>query len=243
MQSIADYDSSDEEEEQVKKVGVKRSLTCQGSHGEKSSKMPKLPAFFSTDPTPATNEKSQHKGKVRSVPHRVNSWATYVYFQVDLAEDKQTILKHCVGLEEIEQQHISLSRTIYLKMHELDSFVQNIRLILQHTPSFDISFAQMAQLTNDEKTRTFVTLEVGSGYNELLHCVKRVDKVVKSFHQPEFYDPPRFHTSIAWSLKEDDVTKLKIPSSSCIDGMMNNHFHLSRLYIKQGNRISHIDLK
>lgn len=166
-----------------------------------------------------------------------------IFFSVDLAEDKQAILKHCVGLEEIEQQHISLSRTIYLKMHELEKFVQEIRLMLYDIRSFDISFAQIAQLTNDEKTRSFVTLEVGSGYNELLECVKLVDKVVKSFQQPEFYDPPRFHTSVAWSLSEDDIKNLNIPSSCIVEAMTNNHFHLSRLYIKQGNRISHIDLK
>lgn len=63
---------------------------------------------------------------------------------------------------------------------------------------------------------------------------------MQKFNQPVFYDPPRFHTSIAWSLdsiKESDI------SQSCIDNMNNNTFTLSRLYIKQGNRINHIDLK
>lgn len=159
-----------------------------------------------------------------------------------MAEDKKTILQHCNGLEEIEEQHISLSRTIYLKQHELDSFVQFIRSSTENLPSFDLSFAKIAQLTNDEKTRSFVTLEVGYGYNELVDCLKQVDQVMRKFNQPVFYDPPRFHTSIAWSLNENDIKKLTIPSS-CVDDMMNNHFHLSKLFVKQGHLISHIQLK
>lgn len=68
--------------------------------------------------------------------------------------------------------------------------------------------------------------------------MKRVDTIMKQYNQPVFYDPPRFHTSIAWSL---DTEPFEIPSH-CIDTMMTNTFNLSRLYIKQGNRMNHIDL-
>lgn len=61
------------------------------------------------------------------------------------------------------------------------------------------------------------------------------------YNQPVFYDPPRFHTSIAWSLKERDIQLLNIPES-CIDNMLINSFHITRLYIKQGHLVHHIDL-
>lgn len=45
--------------------------------------MPKLPTFF--DPqTQKPNlgyNSSKHKGRVRTVPHQEDSWATYVYFK------------------------------------------------------------------------------------------------------------------------------------------------------------------
>lgn len=127
--------------------------------------MPKLPSFFDT--TLPISSLVDKQGRKRTVPHKKNSWATYVYFQVDLSQDKPNILKYCKGLEEIDEQHISLSRTVYLKQHQLDSFIKSIDNKLKSIKSFDLSFAQIAQLTNDEKTRSFVTLEVGKGYNEV----------------------------------------------------------------------------
>jgi hypothetical protein len=65
---------------------------------------------------------------------------------------------------------------------------------------------------------------------------------MKQYNQPVFYDPPRFHTSIAWSLNESSINIPDIPQS-CLDDMSTNTFVISKLYIKQGNRINHIDLK
>lgn len=130
---------------------------------------------------------------------------------------------------------------MYLKEHQLDPFVESMRKLVSDTKSFTLSFAQVAQLTNDEKTRSFVTLEVGNGYNELMACLKHIDQVMKQYHQPIFYNPPRFHTSIAWCLDEESIQSLNIPQS-CIDNMMINTFHISQLYIKQGHRINIIQL-
>jgi hypothetical protein len=45
--------------------------------------MPKLPAFFDSQiQKPNVNSNSsKHKGRVRTVPHQEDSWATYVYFK------------------------------------------------------------------------------------------------------------------------------------------------------------------
>ncbi|KAI8078234.1 UPF0406 protein C16orf57, partial [Gilbertella persicaria] len=101
-----------------------------------------------------------------------------------------------------EEQHISLSRPVYLRKYQLDQFAQEIKEALAHISSFSIAFAQLAPLTNDEKTRSFLTLEIGTGYNELQQCMKCVDKIMLQYHKPVFYHPPRFHTSIAWSLNQ-----------------------------------------
>lgn len=90
-----------------------------------------------------------------------------LFYQVDLTGDKEEILKQCSELEPIDEQHISLSRTVYLREHQLTPFLNAIRDELRDTKPFIISFAQIAPLTNDEKTRSFVTLEVGTGYNEV----------------------------------------------------------------------------
>lgn len=126
--------------------------------------MPQLGSFFHT-PVPVTNK--EYQGRKRAVPHKPNSWATLVYFQVNLGTDKDTLLTFCPELTPIEEQHVSISKTVYLKQHQLGPFVQTVRDSIQGIKPFTLSFAQVSTLTNEEKTRSFVTLEVGTGYNEV----------------------------------------------------------------------------
>lgn len=72
--------------------------------------------------------------------------------------------------------------------------------------------------------------------------MKQVDKVMQKYKQPTFYNPPRFHTSIGWALDKDTVTSIEIPQSS-LTPITSRVFYLSRLYIKQGHLIHHIDLQ
>jgi hypothetical protein len=74
-----------------------------------------------------------------------------------------------------------------------------------------------------------------------MQCMKCVDKVMTQYHKPTFYDPPRFHTSIAWSLKEEVIASLNIPSSA-VEHLINDVYHVSKLYIKMGNRLETMDL-
>ncbi|GAA5803598.1 hypothetical protein HPULCUR_009081 [Helicostylum pulchrum] len=236
MNNIADYHSSSDEEEPSPPRPLKRKLS---SDLNQTKKMPKLPSFFDSSNKP---ESTDSTGKKRTVPHTTNSWATYVYFQVDFTDEKERLASYCERLEPIPEQHISVSRTVYLRQHQLESFVSSIRTAVQRTKPFDISFAQTACLTNDENTRSFLTLEIGNGYNQLFDCMKEVDKVMQEYKQPTFYDPPRFHTSIGWALEKDTVTSIEIPQP-CLTPITSRTFYLSRLYIKQGHHIHHIDLQ
>ncbi|KAG2233194.1 hypothetical protein INT48_005032 [Thamnidium elegans] len=236
MKNIVDYPSSSDEE--TENPTLKRKLIPELKQTS-SKKMPKLPSFFGDSTKP---ESSDGTGKKRTVPHASNSWATYVYFQVDFTDEKEKLVNYCTGLEPIQEQHISLSRTVYLKHHQLDMFVTSVRNAIQNMKSFDISFAQTACLTNDENTRSFLTLEIGNGYIQLLDYMKQINKVMKEYKQPIFYNPPRFHTSIGWALNKDTVTSIEIPQP-CLNPITSRLFYLSRLYIKQGHYIHHIDLQ
>ncbi|CAO3677606.1 unnamed protein product [Rhizopus stolonifer] len=108
--------------------------------------MPKLSPFFDTLPI-----KQETKGKQRAVPHIVNNWATHVYAKVNLEAEKRSLLKDLNGLEEIDEQHISLSRAIFFKEHQLEPFARNIRQSVSSIKQFNFSFAQSSCLTNDEK--------------------------------------------------------------------------------------------
>ena len=82
--------------------------------------------------------------------------------------------------------HISLTRPTYLRAHQREEFRGVVRSLartrrrwayhppvvgsapyLDHRSRFSASFATISELTNDERTRTFLTLEIGAGHDEV----------------------------------------------------------------------------
>lgn len=69
-----------------------------------------------------------------------------------------------------------------------------------------------------------------------------VDETLIKFRKDTFYDPPRFHASIAWSLKEKDVQDIHV-SSAVMDDISKTVYPVTAIFIKMGNRIEQIALK
>jgi hypothetical protein len=87
----------------------------------------------------------------------------------------------------------------------------------QYWISFVLSFATLSELINDEKSRTFLTIEIGAGHHEvnvqLLGFVHRphpctqlrslsdaLTPALQAIRQQGYYANPRFHASFAWAL-------------------------------------------
>ncbi|CDO74571.1 hypothetical protein BN946_scf184771.g7 [Trametes cinnabarina] len=96
--------------------------------------------------------------------------------------------------------HLSLTRPTYLRAHQRADFKKAVQDAAKATRRFSASFATFSELTNDEKTRTFLTLEVGAGHEEFKALSEHLTPILKSLRQKEFYQDPRFHASIAWAL-------------------------------------------
>ncbi|KAF8654607.1 hypothetical protein AX16_003519 [Volvariella volvacea WC 439] len=73
------------------------------------------------------------------------------------------------------------------------------RVAQAHKP-FTTSFATFCELRNDEKTRTFLAMEIGAGHQELRALVEALTPALRAIRQQEYYDKPRFHASIGWAL-------------------------------------------
>ncbi|KAL0960875.1 hypothetical protein HGRIS_005890 [Hohenbuehelia grisea] len=65
--------------------------------------------------------------------------------------------------------HISLSRPLLLRAHQRDELKRAVKGIAKDHTSFKASFATFTDLTNDERTRTFLAMEVGAGHHEVSH--------------------------------------------------------------------------
>ncbi|KAG0341916.1 nuclear protein localization protein 4 [Podila horticola] len=109
--------------------------------------------------------------------------------------------------EDATELHISLTRPIYLQALHIGRFVSEVREVFKGKKRFNISFSGLQAFSNDDKTRSFLSLRVGSGHSELERLLVEMDEIVERYAQPKFYEEPEFHASFAWAVGGDSLTK------------------------------------
>lgn len=120
---------------------------------------------------------------------------------IDLSRKRVGTLEE-IGAPEAGRRelHVSLSRPVFLRAHQRQELKDAVRNIARGHRPFLLSFAAFSELTNDEKTRTFLVLEVGAGHHELKRISDELTPTLEAIRQKGYYDSPRFHASIAWAL-------------------------------------------
>ncbi|NXL83953.1 USB1 phosphodiesterase, partial [Alectura lathami] len=152
------------------------------------------------------DDSSRHGGRVRCFPHERGNWATHVYMPYEVQEDFLELLDLLVthartyvsSLTAMEEFHVSLSQSVVLRYHWINPFVQSLKERLAAFCRFFCVADRVKVYTNQNKTRTFIGLEVSAGHCQLLELVSEVDKVMEEFDLPTFYKDPSFHISLAW---------------------------------------------
>ncbi|CAL9243078.1 unnamed protein product [Arabidopsis halleri] len=105
--------------------------------------------------------------------------------------------------------HISLGRSVPLRVHQINSVVSMLRQKLQLQKRYSIDFNKWQVFVNDDCTRSFLSLEITtSGLSEISKQIDAVNEVYKLHNLPEFYKDPRPHISLVWALG-DIRTSLK----------------------------------
>ncbi|CAD6580114.1 MAG: poly(U)-specific 3'-to-5' RNA exonuclease [Cyphobasidiales sp. Tagirdzhanova-0007] len=94
--------------------------------------------------------------------------------------------------------HLSLSRPLQLWTGQRAGLAAAVRSALRHSRKFKITLATLTRLTNDEKTRSFLTCGVGYGYEELTTMTESLNSILARHRLPPYYAEPRFHVSVAW---------------------------------------------
>ncbi|KAK4704636.1 U6 snRNA phosphodiesterase, partial [Phenoliferia sp. Uapishka_3] len=102
--------------------------------------------------------------------------------------------------------HISISRPLLLQTNQRDDLRLAVIKVASKSNSFGASYASFGVLENDEKTRRFLGIELGAGYDSMNNIVKALDRHLVKMRLPPYYETPRFHTSIAWSSKTSATT-------------------------------------
>ncbi|KAL6131784.1 hypothetical protein ACLB2K_070157 [Fragaria x ananassa] len=84
--------------------------------------------------------------------------------------------------------HISLGRTVPIRVHQIDSLVAMLKQKLQTQRRYWIDFSKWEVFVNDDHTRTFVSVEViTAGLAEITKQIQAVNEVYKLHNLPEFY--------------------------------------------------------
>ncbi|XP_066875792.1 U6 snRNA phosphodiesterase 1 isoform X5 [Kogia breviceps] len=161
--------------------------------------------FPGTEERPA-DDSAKHGGRVRTFPHERGNWATHVYVPYEAREEfldlLEVLLPHAQTyvprLVRMEAFHLSLSQSVVLRHHWILPFVQALKGRVASFQRFCFTADRVKIYTNQEKTRTFVGLEVTSGHTQFLDLVSEVDRVMEEFDLTTFYQDPSFHISLAW---------------------------------------------
>ncbi|KAG6909267.1 hypothetical protein DXG01_001329 [Tephrocybe rancida] len=207
------------------------------------SKRRRLPSLSSNLLPPAPRDRPElHQGRKRTQPHVEGQWAAHVYVSLDVRRHLplnallDDVLSHTKETTPTlndfwndepsrnRELHISLSRPIYLRAHQREDMKKAVKELSKKFSPFMVSFATFSELLNDECTRTFLTMEVGAGHQELRAMSDALTPTLKTIRQKEFYSDPRFHASIAWALLDYQNSKSTISdtSSTVAGGTLTN---------------------
>lgn len=84
------------------------------------------------------DDPSKHDGRIRSFKHERGNWATYVYIPIEtnLLEDIQDIcltnLPEKLNFKNSSELHISLTKTVVLQYHFIESFVDTLQTAIRN---------------------------------------------------------------------------------------------------------------
>ncbi|XP_020548786.1 U6 snRNA phosphodiesterase isoform X1 [Sesamum indicum] len=181
--------------------------------------------------TPDLLIQRHNPNRVRSFPHVEGNYALHVYIPVtipstprkevtlflkrvatavpelhvvdvdiplsNLIKDEQKFEQVVLGKE----FHVSLGRTVPIRVHQRDSVVAMLRQRLQSHRRYWIDFNKWEVFVNDDRTRTFLSMEVtAGGLAEIKKQIDAVNEVYRLHNLPEFYEDPRPHISLAWTV-------------------------------------------
>ncbi|KAI4893373.1 hypothetical protein NFI96_004759 [Prochilodus magdalenae] len=195
---------------------------------------------------------SQHGGRLRSFQHERGNWATHVYLPYEpddvflelLEELRVGAEAHGVFLTLAEEFHVSVSRTVILRHHWIQPFVQSLRTGLAQCRRFVCLAGKLKVYTNDERTRTFLGMEISTGHVQLLEAAKTVDKTMEEFNLGTFYKDPSFHVSLAWcvgdlaeKLQGTCLSELQLLVDGHEDGPFQIRLNCNELRCKTGNKV------
>ncbi|KAI4472058.1 hypothetical protein MML48_1g03947 [Holotrichia oblita] len=250
-------DSSSDDEVPSGRVSTKRSYKNESdAEDERTRKVLFLPDIIKLETEEYKDDSSLHDGRIRSFKHERGNWASYVYIPYENNDDIEAVVNNicdklrAYAFKPINDFHISLTKVVILRHHWITSFVTSIKENLTNINRFILMFDNLNVYCNEERTRTFIGLEIKTGYDSLLNLVGIFNRCLADFRLPEFYENPSFHMSIAWCVGDvEDIVKGILPDLNrhiieMRDKFDDNNWYIvvNQLHCKIGNKLFTFDI-
>ncbi|XP_020299579.1 U6 snRNA phosphodiesterase [Pseudomyrmex gracilis] len=156
-----------------------------------------------------------HDGRIRSFKHERGNWATLVYINYIASDSLYTWMKSVINDLPVQGDiipsfHISLSRTLILKYHWIESFVDSLKLLCRGFNSFVMQLTDVKVYCNEEKTRTFLGIYCHNEDGVLKCLLEAVDSLLAEYQLPPFYKDSSYHISFFWCLGDERTCLRKV---------------------------------
>ncbi|KAF9171218.1 nuclear protein localization protein 4 [Mortierella sp. AD010] len=166
---------------------------------------------------------------------------------IETQKNPKAIPTEAKTAEGATELHISLTRPIYLQELHIGRFVSEVRDAFKNRKRFNLSFSGVQSFSNDEKTRSFLSLRVGSGHAEIESLVAEMDIIVERYSQPTFYSDPQFHASFAWAVGGDVLNENTVEAMAELDSELGHDLRhcsvtLVRVRSKEGTHRIEVNL-
>lgn len=196
-----------------------------------------------------------HDGRIRSFKHERGNWATLIYIDYTTSDGlcnwmKSILNELPVQGEIISSLHISLSRTLVLKFHWIESFVEGLKLLCRGFHRFVIQLTDVKVYCNEERTRTFLGIYCQDEDGTLKRLTEAIDCLLAEYQLPLFYKDISYHISFFWCLGDKQMyLKKNLPSLTCslnkflADNVEDTYVHVKEIQCKIGNKCYSFELK
>ncbi|XP_017880397.1 U6 snRNA phosphodiesterase isoform X2 [Ceratina calcarata] len=192
------------------------------------------------------DDPSQHDGRTRSFKHErdklseaIDSW---MFSVLDKVPVKCNIFS--------DEFHVSITRTVILKFHWIESFVEETKKLCSQTDRFSLELINVRAYINEERTRTFLGIECADCKGILTQFVKGVNKILAEYELPPFYDDISYHVSFLWCIG-DEFTALNncVPTLTStlthflIEHPEERYIDVTKIHLKIGNKLYVFNLR
>ncbi|CAF1081611.1 unnamed protein product [Rotaria magnacalcarata] len=150
----------------------------------------------------------------RLFPHERGNWALSIYAFVECSSHLDTMIDDLIEIfddkwKRLMELHISLSKTIPIRFHHIES----IRKGLQHELSlsmiqFSARIENVTILTNEDESTSFLVFTLDQD-RQFAKLIEIIDKILREHRYPGYYANPCFHISFSYSM--DKSRKENLP--------------------------------